>query len=114
MKGGEWINQQDNAPCHTAGVVKQFFNDKNITVLSWPPRSPDMSPIETLRAIIKPKLRAITFSRKPQLINALLNICCRDNDVHALLNESCQEGLKLCTRPRARMQNFNFICMNVM
>ena len=96
-------------------MSKQFLTTR--TSLSWPPGSPDMSPIETLWAIIKAKLRAITFSSKPQLINALLNICCRDNEVHPLLNEACKklidgmrQGLKLCTMSRARIQNFNFIC----
>jgi transposase len=42
------IFQQDNAPCHTAGIIKDFFKENNIVVLDWPANSPDLNPIENL------------------------------------------------------------------
>jgi hypothetical protein len=33
--------QQDNAPVHTAKVVKEFLKESKIKVLEWPPQSPD-------------------------------------------------------------------------
>ena len=49
---------QDNAPCHTARLVKDFFTQESISVLPWPAQSPDLNPIENLWALIKRKLAA--------------------------------------------------------
>jgi hypothetical protein len=51
------VFMQDNAPCHKARQVMQFFEDKGIDTLPWPPQSPDMNPIENLWALMKRKLK---------------------------------------------------------
>ena len=49
----DYIFQQDNYPKHAA---KLYFKSKQFKLLSWPAQSPDLTPIETLWAIIKQKL----------------------------------------------------------
>ncbi|GFV24830.1 hypothetical protein TNCV_882981 [Trichonephila clavipes] len=38
--------QQDNARPHIAGIVRTFLDTKNVRLLPWSARSPDLLPIE--------------------------------------------------------------------
>lgn len=37
---------QDNAPLHTAKIIKNRFHEHGIPLVDWPPYSPDLNPIE--------------------------------------------------------------------
>ena len=45
--------QQDNAPCNTSKVVKTFINEQQIDLLEWPAKSPDLTPIENVWALLR-------------------------------------------------------------
>ena len=49
------IFQQDNAPCHRAGVVQNWFEEHSgeFRRMVWPPRSPDMNPIKHLWDVVE-------------------------------------------------------------
>jgi DDE superfamily endonuclease/Transposase len=50
------IFQQDNDPKHTSRKAKNWVEENNITLLDWPPQSPDLNPIEHLWQHIKSQL----------------------------------------------------------
>jgi transposase len=52
----QMIFQQDNDPKHTSKKAQKWMEDKDITLLDWPPQSPDISPIEHLWVHLKDRL----------------------------------------------------------
>ncbi|UYV65747.1 hypothetical protein LAZ67_3005315 [Cordylochernes scorpioides] len=46
------IFQQDNARPHMARIVLRFFVNRQIELLPWPARSPDLSPIENMWSMV--------------------------------------------------------------
>ena len=46
MYDANYVFQQDASPIHTSKLTRTFFQERNIKVLSWPARSPDLNPIE--------------------------------------------------------------------
>lgn len=54
------IFQQDNARPHVARIVQGFFVNRQIELLPWPARSPDLSPIENMWSMVAERLTQIT------------------------------------------------------
>ena len=66
----EWYFQQDNAPCHKAKTVMSWLEGSGVNVLSWPPQSPDLNPIEYLWNVLFKKITG----NKPQNTNSLFEM----------------------------------------
>ncbi|CAH1964393.1 unnamed protein product [Acanthoscelides obtectus] len=61
--------QQDNARPHVARVTIDFFQHNDVTLLPWPPRSPDLFPIEHVWDMMGRRL--LNLQRPPQTLEAL-------------------------------------------
>ncbi len=70
--------QQDNAPCHKAQIISDWFLEHNneFTLLKWPPQSPDLNPIEHLWDVMEREIRIMDVqpTNVQQLRDAIMSI----------------------------------------
>lgn len=73
--GENFLLMQDNARPHIARMTRQYLNDVGIQLLNWPPRSPDLNPIEHMWDKLGRRLRQNygEFETVVALEQALLN-----------------------------------------
>jgi len=64
---GPWYFQQDNVRFHTTPDTVTYLHEKGITLIEWPPWSPDLNPIENLWNVIKARV----YARFPQSLEEM-------------------------------------------
>ena len=92
------VLMQDNAPCHTSGQTRKWLTQKKIKLLTWPPQSPDMNPIESLWDILEKRINA--RSNRPKNLRELKEVLLQEwNELPAQtlckLVESYQKDFEL-------------------
>ena len=62
-KSDHVVLQMDNCRVHWSWEALQLYKDNEITVIDWPPYSPNLNPIENVWAFIKAKLGTKKYSK---------------------------------------------------
>ena len=82
---GNCVFMQDGAPCHTANLIKDFFNSIGLEVLPWPGNSPDMNPIEGIWHNLKDKVNDVVSTNKCQLVERIIEVWHHNPDILPLI-----------------------------
>ena len=93
--------QQDNAPAHVASSTLSYLRDQNILLLSWPPFSPDLNPIEHVWAWMKKRVRQKNPQNLMDMAVAILEVwrTLPENFLKKLI-ESMPRRIEACIRAR--------------
>lgn len=92
-----FLFQQDNAPCHKAESIIQFFTDNGIQTLKWSPCSPDLNVIENIWSWLKQKIGS-GIQTKAELEEKIIKLLMTAEAQEAIKNnlESFKRRCALC------------------
>ncbi len=78
MTSSEGYFQQNNAPCHKAQIISDWFleHDNEFTLLKCPPQSPDLNPIEHIWDVVEREICIMDVqpTNLQQLRDAIMSI----------------------------------------
>lgn len=66
---------QDNSSIHKESSVMDYIREKKINVIDWPPRSPDLNPIENIWAEMQRLVNLELLKNRVNNSNELFELC---------------------------------------
>ncbi len=70
----QWHFLQDNARYHKGHIHREWFHNKGVSVLDFPPYSPDLNPIENLWAVVAREVEKMQCDTVEELGDAVLKV----------------------------------------
>ncbi len=97
--------QQDNAPCHKAQIISDWFleHDNKLTLLKLPPQSPDLNPIEHLWDVVEWEIRIMDVqpTNLQELRDAIMSIWTKiSEECFQHLVKSMTQRIKAVLKPK--------------
>ena len=84
---GNCVFMQDGAPCHTANIIKHYFQDIGLELLPWPGNSPNVNPIEGIWYNLKDRVNEVVSTNKRDLIERIVQVRHHDADIVQLITK---------------------------
>ena len=89
FQSNEWFLLHDNAPSHSAAIVKKFLANRKVAVLHRPPYSPDLAPADYF---LFPKLKFSLKGRHFQTVEEIQ--CAVTRELNKVSKTAFLEGMK--------------------
>ena len=70
----QFVFQQDNAPPHVAKLTLNWLTERVNLLTSWPPHSPDLSPVEMMWALAKSRIDTTDVTTKEELFRRVCSV----------------------------------------
>ena len=101
--------QQDNAPCHRAGLILDWFKLNKVKVISWPGNSPDFNPIEHCWNVFKDRVMQYGQNTNiPQLKTTINKVWKNEMPIEYFrsLADSMPKWIKACIKAKGKYTNY--------